>query len=201
MRIRIFGHGPLAEPIARLAERAGHTVRRCDEAPVPPDNDELLDLVILAGSKRGVEADLENISNETLQNLIVVDAMTPTRNELESASPDVAESIGAESAWIATVLPEPRIVRAFASVPVQAFTDLLHGTSSGASARLAVPLAGDDRDAKALVATFMREIGVEPFDLGALSSAEVLDPGGPLWGKALSQLEMLETVGWLSGDG
>ena len=49
--------------------------------------------------------------------------------------------------------------------------------------------------------TFMRQIGVEPYDLGALASAEVIDPGGPLWGKALSQIEMLEAVGWLSGDG
>ena len=42
---------------------------------------------------------------------------------------------------------------------------------------------------------------MEPFDLGALASADVIDPGGALWGKALSQVEMLEAVGWLSGDG
>jgi predicted dinucleotide-binding enzyme len=64
-----------------------------------------------------------------------------------------------------------------------------------------VPLAGDDSEANSLVAQFMREIGVEPFDLGALGSADVLEPGGALWRKALSQVEMLEAVGWLSGDG
>lgn|SRR5436305_5145982 len=201
MRIRIFGRGPLAQPIARLAERAGHTVRWSEQTPVPPYNDELLDLVILAGSRSGVEADLANVSTESLQNLIVVDAITPTQNELDGSSSHTVVSVGADSAWIATMIPEPRIVRAFASVPEQAFTDLLNCVSSDEATRLAVPLAGDDRDAKALVGTFMREIGIEPFDLGALSSAEVLDPGGPLWGKALSQVELLEAVGWLSGDG
>lgn len=200
MLIRVLGRGPLAQSIVRLAERAGHIVRWPDEAPEPPDNHESLDLVILAGSRNGIEADLANVSSESLRNPIVIDAMTPTQNELDGSSSETVASIGRESVWIAARLPGARIVRAFASVPVQAFDDLLSDTSDTA-AKFAVPLAGDDRDAKALVSTFMRQIGVEPFDVGALGSAEVIDPGGPLWGKALSQIEMLEEVGRLSGDG
>lgn len=200
MLIRILGRGPLAQSIVRLAERAGHILRWSGETPEPPDNDELLDLVILAGSRKGVEGDLDDVSSESLQNLIVVDAVTPTANELDGSSSETAASIELESVWITALLPGARIVRAFASVPVQAFTDLLNDGSDTATG-LAVPLASDDRDAKALVGTFMRQIGVEPYDLGALASAEVIDPGGPLWGKALSQIEMLEAVGWLSGDG
>src|SRR5438034_8305403 len=117
MHIRIFGRGPLAQPIARLAERAGHTVRWSEQSPVPPYNDELLDLVILAGSRSGVEADLANVSTENSQNLIVVDAITPTQNELDASSSETVISVGADSAWIATLLPAPRLARAFASVP------------------------------------------------------------------------------------
>jgi 8-hydroxy-5-deazaflavin:NADPH oxidoreductase len=188
MLIRILGRGPLAQSIVGLAERAGHILRWSGDTPEPPDNDELLDLLILAGSSNGVEEDLANLSSESLQNLIVVDAVTPTHNALDACE------------WISAMLPGARIVRAFASVPVQAFTDLLDD-ASGTATRIAVPLASDDRDAKALVGTFMRQIGVEPYDLGALAIADVIDPGGPLWGKALSQIEMLEAVGWLSGDG
>jgi hypothetical protein len=152
-------------------------------------------LVILAGSRAGVEADLANVSTESMQSLIVVDAITPTQKDSDRPSAEV------ESVWIATMLPEARIVRAFASVPAQAFTDLVEATTPDTDKTLAVPLAGDDPEAKALVETFMRDIGVEPFDLGALSNAEVLEPGGQLWGRALSQLEMIEAVGELSGDG
>lgn len=202
MRIRLFGGGSLAQPIARLAERAGHTVRWHESTPVPPYNDELLDLVVLAGSRSAIEADIANVSAESLESLIVVDAITPTQTErsVSSSATDTATS-GGDEAWIATMLPGARIVRAFASVPAQAFADLLDRTSSDEATRLAVPIAGDDRDAKVLVETFMREIGVEPFDLGASASAEVIEPGGPLWGRALSQVELLEAVGRLSGDG
>ena len=200
MLIRILGRGPLAQSIVRLSERAGHILRWSGDVPEPPDNDELLDLVILAGSRDGVEGDLANVPSETLQNLIVVDAVMPTENELDRSRPETVASIELESVWITALLPGARIVRAFASVPVQAFTDLLDDASDTAT-RVAVPLASDDRDAKALVCAFMRQIGVEPYDLGALATAEVIDPGGPLWGKALSQIEMLEAVGWLSGDG
>jgi len=34
-----------------------------------------------------------------------------------------------------------------------------------------------------------------------LTVSDVLEPGGALWGKALSQVELLEAVGGLSGDG
>ena len=200
MLIRIFGRGPLAEPLARLAQRAGHIVRWPDHTAPPPDNDELLDLVILAGSKLGVAADLENASSKTLQNLIVVDAITPAQNDLDSSA-DLTRSLSDVTEWIREMLPCPRIVRAFASVPAQAFAELLEKPPTEDAMKLAVPIASDDGEAKALVGDFLRAIGVAPFDLGALRSAEVLEPGGPLWGKALNQLEMLEAVGTLSGDG
>ena len=61
--------------------------------------------------------------------------------------------------------------------------------------------AGDDREAKIVVATMMREMGLEPFDLGSLRIADVLEPGGALYGRALTPTEMLECVGEFSGDG
>jgi 8-hydroxy-5-deazaflavin:NADPH oxidoreductase len=202
MRIRIFGCGPLAAALTGLAERAGHTVWRSGPTPLPPYADELLDLVILAGDRRTVDAELANVSAESLRDLIVVDALTPVREDpAGSSSESAAASISATTLWIGTMLPEARIVHAFASVPAHAFMELLSRGAFEDTSMLAVPIAGDDADAKAAVEMFIRDIGSEPFDLGPSSVAEVLAPGGPLWGKALSQLEMFEAVGWLSGDG
>jgi 8-hydroxy-5-deazaflavin:NADPH oxidoreductase len=103
--------------------------------------------------------------------------------------------------WIPALIKGARIVRAFASVPADAVATVLHDRTSETTPRLAVPLAGDDQNAKALVITFMRDIGVDPFDLGGLANADVIAPGGALWGKALDPVEMLEAVGLLSGDG
>jgi len=201
-RIRIFGGGPLAAALTALAERAGHTVWQSRPAPLPPYADEVLDLAILAGARRTVDADLANVSAESVRDLIVVDAITPEREAPEAGSSESAAcAIAATSLWIATMLPDARIVHAFASVPAQAFMDLLSRGPFDDATMLAIPIAGDDADAKTVVEMFIRDIGGEPFDLGPSSVADVLAPGGPLWGKALDQVEMLEAVGWLSGDG
>ena len=198
MRITILGRGPLAEPLAELAEHAGHTVQRVREAPAPADAVDVAELVILAGSSTAVRTMLESIAPSIPDGVVVVDATIPTLDDRDGGEPEPRRS-GAE--WIPVLLPAARIVRAFASVPADALAKVLNGPTSEQAARLAVPLAGDDRDAKAMVGKFMREIGVDPFDLGALGSADVLAPGGALWGKAFSQVEMLEAVGLLSGDG
>jgi hypothetical protein len=176
MCIQILGQGPLAEPIARLAERAGVTVQ-WSGATAGSEIDEPVELVILVSALTTMETDPAG-----WRDAVVVDATTSSQT-------------------VRAMAPAARIVRAFVSVPAQAFIDLINRAPSNTAPKLAVPLAGDDREAKVLVAAFMRQIGVEPFDLGALSAGEVLDPGGALSGKALSQVEMLEAVGWLAGDG
>lgn len=198
MRVRIIGHDPVAEPLARLAERAGHVVRWEEPGTATSGSDDASDLVILAFSDAAIETTLANIRPVISQDVVVVDATIPMENE-RHGSGETKTASGTER--IAAWLPHVRIVRAFASVPADALAALLNRSTSDQSASLAVPLAGDDREARALVAKFMRELGVEPFDLGALGSAAVLEPGGALWRKALSQVEMLEAVGWLSGDG
>ena len=195
MRITILGSGPLAEPLAQLAQRAGHNVRRVEQDANPSDAD--AELVVLAGSSTAVESILRRIAPALSQDVIVVDASIPTQDERRGG----AEAAGTEAGGIAAILPKARIVRAFASVPAEALRAVLARSAPDQTERLAVPIAGDDRKAKEAVEKFMREIGVEPFDLGALTNSDALNPGGALWGKALNQVEMLEAVGWLSGDG
>jgi predicted dinucleotide-binding enzyme len=196
MRITILGRGPLADPLAELAERVGNTVRRVQDAAAKSGADDAPDLVILAGSSTAIEPLLASVASSIPEGTALIDATIPTQQEGRGEE----EQALSGTEWIAATVPHARIVRAFASIPAEALGAVLRPTSDQ-PARLAVPLAGDDRDAKAVVETFMRAIGVDPFDLGALRSAEVINPRGALWGKALSQVEMLEAVGWLSGDG
>lgn len=199
MRIAILGRGPLAEPLAQLAERAGHTVRRVEEAAAASGAQEAPELVILAGSTTAIEAMLSSLAPSLGQEAVVVDATIPTQDE-RGGGDQASEK--AQGDWLTTALPRARIVRAFASVPPEALSAVLgRPVPEEEGGRLAVPIAGNDHQANELVSKFIRSIGAEPFDLGALANAAPLDPGGALWGKALNQIEMMETVGWLSGDG
>jgi predicted dinucleotide-binding enzyme len=198
MRITILGSSPLAEPLAQLVERAGHTVHATRGAQLPPAADGAPDLVILAGSRAAVEPLLKSIAESISPDEIVVDATTPTHDD-RGGDDKVSSPSG--SGWISDTLPRARIVRAFASVPAEALEAVLNAPAAKPAASFSVPMAGDDRHAKAVVGSLMREIRLEPFDLGALATSDALNPGGALWGKALSPVEMLEAVGQLSGDG
>jgi predicted dinucleotide-binding enzyme len=198
MRINICGRGPLAEPLARLAERAGHEVRWSEAEDVPSDAHDEADLIIAAFNNVEIETVVAGILPMISRDIVLVDASTSEQKEGHGGGEGMTTS---RTERIAAAIPYVRIVSAFASVPSEALLAVLNDQPSGQSASLAIPLAGDDREAKALVAKLMREMGVEPFDLGALGTATVLDPGGALWRKALNQVEMLEAVGFLSGDG
>lgn len=177
MLIAIVGDGGLAEVLAHAAEHAGHTVvwTNGDEAARATNG---ADLVILAG-RSVTRAEANAVTSVAIAaGRVIVDAMEPS---LRSDVPHNA-----------------RLVRAFASVPVDA---LAAATDGNGSPSLGVPLASDDLAAKAIVASLMHGIGVEPFDIGALAVADLLEPGGALWGRALTPIELLEQVGELSGDG
>jgi 8-hydroxy-5-deazaflavin:NADPH oxidoreductase len=196
MHITMIGDGRLIRSLAILATRAGNTVLRVDEMVTDVASCSLAEMMIVAGDRSAVTDLVARVASKTSEDIVIVDA-TAT---VEANQSDGEEELVSESEWT-SLLSSTRIVRAFASVPVEAFTLIVDRETQTADDGLAVPLAGDDAAAKEIVAGFMRQIGVEPFDLGPLTVSYVMEPGGPLWGKAVGSLDMLECIGWLSGDG
>jgi 8-hydroxy-5-deazaflavin:NADPH oxidoreductase len=196
MHITMIGDSRLIRPLSILATRAGNTVIRVDEMATDVASCSLSEMMIVAGDRSAVTDSVARVGSMTSEDTVIVDA-TAT---IESSRSDGEEELVSESEWV-SLLPSTRIVRAFASVPVDAFTSIVDRETRTADDELAVPLAGDDAAAKEIVAEFMRQIGVEPFDLGPLTVSYVMEPGGPLWGKAVDSLDMRECIGWLSGDG
>jgi predicted dinucleotide-binding enzyme len=187
MHLSILGDGTLVVPLTQLSKRAGHTVGASD-AP---------DLLVLVGERAAMADLIDRVGIATREDVVIVDATTPDAPDAPGA---VAERARSDAAWT-TRLPGRRIVRAFASVPAEAFLAIIAEETPRVRSDLAVPLAGDDVEAKAKVSEFMRQIGVEPFDLGPFAVGYVMEAGGPLWGTAVSDVELRELVGWLSGDG
>ena len=152
------------------------------------------DLLVLAGGRTAIAHLIDRVGIAMRGDVVIVDATTLDEQGA------VAERAPSDEEWT-TLLPGSRIVRAFASVPAEAFLAIIAQEAPRTRSNLAVPLAGDDVDAKEKVSEFMRQIGVEPFDLGPFAVSYVMEAGGPLWGAAVSHVELLEMVGWLSGDG
>jgi predicted dinucleotide-binding enzyme len=196
MHITMIGDDRLIGPLVTLARRAGNTVLRVDESAPDVASFSLSEMMIVAGDRSALTDLVARVASMTSEDIVVVDA-TATGQSNES---DGEEEPVSESEWM-SLLPSTRIVRAFASVPAEAFALIVDRETLTARNGLAVPLVGDDAAAKEVVCMFMRRIGVEPFDLGRLTVSYVMEPGGPLWGKAVDAPDMLECIGWLSGDG
>ena len=192
MVVGLLGAGRMGTTLARLLLAAGHEVRLANSrgpeslaglvAELGPragavearDVATGADVVILATRWEQVAAAVAAVPSWA--GVIVVD----TTNPRFGPGPDDVYDTGAltSSEVVAGLVPGARVVKAFNHQPIPALAAEL-GTE-----RNALFLAGDDADAKALVARLIRDIGGEPIDTGDLRSGGALQAsgGGPLAG-------------------
>ncbi|MGP8162301.1 MAG: NADPH-dependent F420 reductase [Acidimicrobiales bacterium] len=93
------------------------------------------------------------------------------------------------SEMLAAHLPHAHIVKAFNAIYWEHLRD--GARPAGAPDRIAIPISGDDEDAKSLVANLIDEIGFDPVDLGSLAvGGRKHQPGCRLYAADLSAEEM-----------
>jgi predicted dinucleotide-binding enzyme len=87
-----------------------------------------------------------------------------------------------ESVWVSQQLGRP-VVKAFNNIRAQHLLE--HGRPTGAPGRIALPVAGDDETAKAVVLTLVDELGFDPVDAGGLAESWRQQPGTLVYGADL----------------
>lgn len=108
---------------------------------------------------------------------IVVDAMNPYTPDFRIE--DLGDDTSSED--IARRLPGARIVKAFNTMYYERLRDE-GDTGAPAEDRLALFLAGDDAEAKAVVSRLIEEIGFAPVDTGSLrDGGRKQQPGSPVY--------------------
>ena len=98
------------------------------------------------------------------------------------------------SEMIQAQLPAARVVKAFNTIYWEHLRD--RGLEAGNPARLAIPLAGDDDEARRTVAGLIDQLGFDPVDAGKLGDGGAQEPGTPPFGAVLTAEEMRS---WLRG--
>ena len=93
------------------------------------------------------------------------------------------EGIGVTSA---KYLPGAKIVRAFNSMSYRYFVSEANRSGD----RMAIPIAGDDKDALATASTLVHDAGFDPVVIGPLARARDFQQGSPLYGLQLTAAEM-----------
>jgi hypothetical protein len=93
------------------------------------------------------------------------------------------EGIGVTSA---KYLPGAKIVRAFNSMGYKYFESQANRSGD----RMAIPMAGDDKDALNVASQLVRDAGFDPVVIGPLERARDFSQGAPLYGVQLTAAEM-----------
>jgi 8-hydroxy-5-deazaflavin:NADPH oxidoreductase len=85
-----------------------------------------------------------------------------------------------ESRWVEQKLGRP-VVKAFNNIYAEHLLKL--GKPAGAAGRIALPIAGDDGAAKAVVLRLIDELGFDGVDAGGLDESWRQQPGTPVYTK------------------
>ena len=197
MKIGIIGAGHIGGTAARLLAGAGHDVAVSNSrgpasleslvatlggkvrAETPEGATRFGEVVLLAIPWRRMD---ELPPGDRFAGKIVIDAMNPY-----SATGQVID-LGARtsSEEVAQRMPKARLVKAFNTIY---WKTLESGSRPEARMedRLAIFLAGDDADAKAVVATLIESIGFAPIHTGSLrEGGRRQRPNSPIYGRPLT---------------
>ena len=199
LKIGVIGSGHIGGTIGSLWVKAGHPVMFSSRHP-----EELAPLVQGLGAlaKSGAVADAITFGDvvfiavpygaypqigkdygSQLSGKVVLDAGNAVaRRDGEIINEVNEEGIGVTSA---KYLPGARIVRAFNTMSYRIFA----AEANRAGERMAIPLAGDDKEALATASMLVLDAGFDPVVVGSLARAKDFAQGGPLYGQQLTAQE------------
>lgn len=202
MKIGVIGTGNVGQSIGGLLSRAGHDVRFGSRNPgkeevgsLPGPVGTVVDAaefgdVILCAAPYGIWPELARELKSKVGGKVLIDAANPYPERdgaFAQASIDAGEGAGVP---VADLLPDARLVRAFNSVPWPAMV----AEAGREGQRIAIPLAGDNAAARAVVAELIQDAGFEPVDAGVLAQARLFDPGGPAYNQAAPAIQMRQAL-------
>jgi 8-hydroxy-5-deazaflavin:NADPH oxidoreductase len=204
IKIGIIGSGNLGGTVGTLWVKSGHPVLFSSRHP--EELKKLVDSlgplaragtvrealafgdVVLVAVPYGAYPQISKDYAQEFKGKIVIDAgnAVPARDG-EIAKEARENGIGITSA---KYLAGARIVRAFNTLNYRRLASI----SNRPEGRIAIPMAGDDKDALAVVSTLVRDAGFDPVIIGPLERAKDFAQGAPLYGQEITAQEMQQRL-------
>jgi predicted dinucleotide-binding enzyme len=204
IKIGIIGSGNIGSTVGSLWIKAGHPVLFSSRHP-----DELKTLVdslgplaragtvrealtfgdaVFIGVPYGAYPQLGKDFAAEFTGKIVLDAGNAVlKRDGEIANEARENGIGITSA---KYLAGARIVRAFNTMNYRRLANNAHRPAP----RMAIPIAGNDKQALAIAQMLVQDAGFDPVLIGALESAKLFAQGGPLYGQDITAQEMQQRL-------
>jgi predicted dinucleotide-binding enzyme len=160
------------ETIAPLAAECGATAAWASEAAHGAD------VVVVTIPERDVPNLPDNFLKGAADDVVVIDTGNYYPQERDGRIEEIEGGM-TESRWVEEQIGVS-VVKAFNSTLAQHLLDL--GLPQGVPGRIAMPVAGDDAEAKAVVMGLVDALGFDPVDGGGLDDSWRQQPGSPVYG-------------------
>jgi len=192
-KIGIIGSGHIGGTLARRLGALGHDVAIANsrgpqtlsalaaEAKVQAANVEEAvrgkDLIVVTIPEKAVAELPKGLFAQVPESVVVVDTCNYYPKERDGRI-DAIEGGMTESRWVSRQIDRP-VVKAFNNI---GFSKLLDGgLPPGSPGRIALPIAGDDPAAKAMVIKLVDDLGFDAVDAGGLDESWRQQPGTPAY--------------------
>ena len=193
MNIGIIGAGQIGGTLARRFSALGHKVSVANSRG-PETLKELAaetgaKAVSVAEAARSGEAVIVTIPEkdvaklprdlfkETPETVVIVDTGNYYPRQRDGRIEAIEKGI-TESRWVSQQLGRP-VVKAFNNIYAKHLLEL--GRPKGTPGRIALPVAGDDPAAKAVVMELVDELGFDPVDAGTIDESWRQQPATPVY--------------------
>ncbi|MFR9780730.1 NADPH-dependent F420 reductase [Micromonospora sp. MS34] len=191
MKIGIIGSGHVGGTLTRRLSALGHDVTVTNSrgpqslgdlaaetgatAGTLEDTVQAAELVVVAVPVKAVP----DLPAALFDGKLVIDADNyyPQR---DGDIPDLVDRSLSSSRWTADHLKGARVVKVFNTIQAAHLMD--EGKPAGAPGRIALPVAGDDADAKRVAMELVDELGFDPVDAGTLDESWRQQPDTPVYG-------------------
>jgi len=193
MKIGIIGTGNIGGVLARKLRNAGHEVRVANSRGVegvrafaeeigatPVDVRGAVDgadAVILSIPFTAIQDLPEDLFDRLPQDVPIIDTGNYYPDMRDPRIAEIDEGMP-ESVWVSRQLGRP-IVKAFNNILAYSLAEL--GQPQDSSGRLAIAVAGDDAQAKAIASGLVNEVGFDPVDAGGLAESWRQQPSTPAY--------------------
>jgi 8-hydroxy-5-deazaflavin:NADPH oxidoreductase len=192
MKIAFIGIGNVGAPLADRLQKLGHQVVIAARDPQsqtvqtalnrnpallvqsPLDAVESSDIVFLVTPFSAIESALTPLKL-ALQGKVLVDCINPVGANLSHA----LQSRTSSSEIIQQLVPDAHVVKAFTIYGYENFEDSQY--PGYGDLKPAMLIAGNDSDAKSVVADFCQQLGWEPIDTGNIDMSLHLEHMALLW--------------------
>jgi hypothetical protein len=193
MKIGIVGAGNMGGTLARRLAALGHdisvansrgpeTVRElaAETGAVPVPIAEVArdaDVLIVAIPEKNIPDLPRGILDSLPDAAVVIDTGNYAPKQRDGRIEELEDGV-VESRWVEAHLGHP-VIKAFNNVRPASLLRL--GKPTGSPARVALPVAGDDASAKAIVIELMDHLGFDGIDAGGLDESWRQQPGTPVY--------------------